>query len=174
MYEMNIFFAMIIPCIFLFSFLYASTKKVRVFDEFTAGASKAIPLVVSVFPYIAAITILARLLEASGLEDKLLWVLSPLFRGLGIPEEIAGLVLIKPLSGSGSIAMLSEILSRYGVDSYVARCACVAYGAAETVFYVAAVYFAGIQRKKLSFALAFSLVAYLISVTVCCLLCRVM
>ncbi len=171
---MNTIFAMIIPCIFLFSFLYASTKKVRVFDEFTAGASKAIPLVVSIFPYVTAITILARLLSASGLEDKLLLVMSPLFRGLGIPEEIAGLVLIKPLSGSGSIAMLSEILSRYGVDSYVARCACVAYGTAETIFYVAAVYFAGIRRKKLPLALAFSLLAYLLSVTVCCLLCRVM
>ncbi len=171
---MNTFFAIIIPLIFLLTFLYAGVKKVRIFDEFTAGAGKAIPLIVSIFPYIAAITVLARLLTASGLEDKLLSLLAPLFRGLGIPQEIAGLVLIKPLSGSGSIAMLSEILSRYGVDSYVARCACVAYGAAETVFYVAAVYFAGIKRKKLPLALAFSLLAYLFSVVVCCLLCRIM
>ena len=171
---MNAFFAIIIPFIFLLTFLYAGLKKVRIFDEFTAGASKAIPLVVSIFPYIAAITVLARLLTASGLEDKLLTLLAPIFRGMGIPQEIAGLVLIKPLSGSGSIAMLSEILSRYGVDSYVARCACVAYGTAETVFYVAAVYFAGIKRKKLPLALTFSLVAYLLSVVICCLLCRIM
>ena len=171
---MNTFFALLIPLIFLLTFLYAGLKKVRIFDEFTAGASKAIPLVVSIFPYIAAITVLARLLTASGLEDRLLALLAPIFRGMGIPQEIAGLVLIKPLSGSGSIAMLSEILSRYGVDSYVARCACVAYGTAETVFYVAAVYFAGIKRKKLPLALTFSLVAYLLSVVVCCLLCRIM
>lgn len=171
---MNTFFALLIPLIFLLTFLYAGVKKVRIFDEFTAGAGKAIPLIVSIFPYIAAITVLARLLTASGLEEKLLELLAPIFRGMGIPQEIAGLVLIKPLSGSGSIAMLSEILSRYGVDSYVARCACVAYGAAETVFYVAAVYFAGIRRKKLPLALTFSLLAYLLSVVVCCLLCRIM
>ena len=65
-------------------------------------------------------------------------------------------------------------MERYGVDSYVSRCACVAYGSAETVFYVAAVYFAGIKRKKLPLAIAFSLLAYLVSVVLCCLLCRVM
>ena len=70
--------------------------------------------------------------------------------------------------------MLAELLGKYGVDSYVARCACVAYGSSETVFYVAAVYFAGIRRKKLPLAIAFSLVAYLLSVVLCCLLCRVM
>ena len=171
---MNTIFAVIIPLLFILTLLYAAVKKVRVFDEFTAGAGKAIPLVVSIFPYVAAVTILARLLTVSGLEEKLLSLLAPLFRGLGIPQEIAGLVLIKPLSGSGSIAMLSEILSRYGVDSYVARCACVAYGSAETVFYVAAVYFAGIKRKKLPLALLFSLLAYTLSVVVCCLLCRIL
>ena len=171
---MNTFFAVIIPSIFIATFVYAAIKKVPVFDEFTSGASKAIPLVVSIFPYVAAVTILARLLTVSGLEERILSLLAPLFRGLGIPQEIAGLVLIKPLSGSGSIAMLSEILTRYGVDSYVARCACVAYGSAETVFYVAAVYFAGIKRKKLPLAILFSLLAYALSVTVCCLLCRIM
>jgi spore maturation protein B len=171
---MNTFFAVIIPCIFIATFVYAAIKKVHVFDEFTTGASKAIPLVVSIFPYVAAVTILARLLTASGLEERILSLLAPLFRGVGIPQEIAGLVLIKPLSGSGSIAMLSEVLSRYGVDSYVSRCACVAYGSAETVFYVAAVYFAGIKRKKLPLAILFSLLAYALSVTVCCLLCRIL
>lgn len=171
---MNSLFALSIPIIFLLSFLFAAVKKVKVYDVFVAGAGKAVPLIVSIFPYIAAVTILARLLSASGLEDKMLHFLSPAFRFLGVPQEIAGLVLIKPLSGSGSIAMLAELLGKYGVDSYVARCACVAYGSAETVFYVAAVYFAGIRRKKLPVAIVFSLIAYLLSVVLCCLLCRVM
>ena len=170
---MNKIFTLIIPLIFIVSFVFAIFKKVRVFDSFTTGAKGAIPLVVSIFPYVATVTILARLLTVSGLEEKLLSFLSPAFRFLGVPQEIAGLVLIKPLSGSGSIAMLSEVLERYGVDSYVSRCACVAYGSAETVFYVAAVYFAGIKRKKLPLAIAFSLLAYLVSVVLCCLLCRV-
>ena len=153
--------------------MYAVKKKTPVYEQFVSGAGKAIPLVVSLFPYIAAVTIIARLLTASGLEDKLLGLLAPAFDFFGIPQEIAGLVLIKPLSGSGSIAMLSEILSRYGVDSYVARCACVAYGTSETTFYIAAVYFAGIKRKKLPLAITFSLIAYFLSVIFCCFLCRV-
>lgn len=171
---MNSLFALSIPLIFLFSFLFAAVKKVKVYDHFVSGAGKAVPLIASIFPYIAAVTILARLLSVSGLEEKILHFLSPLFQFLGVPQEIAGLVLIKPLSGSGSMAMLAEILGRYGVDSYVARCACVAYGSSETVFYVAAVYFAGVKRKKLPLAIVFSLVAYFLSVVLCCLLCRIM
>lgn len=171
---MNKFFALIIPLLFILSFLYAIRKKTCVYDSFIQGASKAIPLIVTLFPYIAAVTILARLLSASGLEDKLLTALSPTLSAVGIPEEIAGLILIKPLSGSGSIAMLAELLKEYGVDSYVARCACVAYGSSETVFYIAAVYFAGVKRKKLPIAILFSLLAYLLSVVLCCFLCRIM
>ena len=170
---MNTFFALIIPLIFIISFLYATCKKTCVYDSFIQGAVKAIPLIVTLFPYIAAVTILARLLAASGLEARLLSALSPTFSFFGIPEEIAGLILIKPLSGSGSIAMLSELLKDYGVDSYVARCACVAYGSSETVFYIAAVYFAGVKRKKLPIAILFSLLAYLLSVILCCYLCRI-
>ncbi len=135
------FFTLIIPIIFLASFLFAVVKKVRVYDSFTEGVKSALPLVMSVFPYIAAVMMLTKLFEVSGLEAKLVKLIEPLFRGLGIPQEIAELVLIKPLSGNGSTAVLSDILTRYGPDSYAARCACVAYGSSETVFYIGAVYF---------------------------------
>lgn len=165
-------FALLIPLLFLGSFLYASIKKVRVYDAFTKGASKAIPLVCSLFPFLAAVTIITRLLSASGVEEYLLRLLAPAFRFFGVPEEIAGLVLIKPLSGSGSMAVLAELLEKYGVDSYLARTACALYGSSDTVFYVAAVYFSGVKRKKLPLAILFSLLAYFLSVVVCCALCR--
>ena len=171
---MNKISACIIPVIFLLSFLVATFKKVKVYESFTDGAAKAFPIIVSTFPYLAAVTMLTRLLSASGLEDLLLTWLAPVFGAVGVPEEIAGLILLKPISGSGSIAMLSQLLNTYGVDSYVSRCACVAYGTAETIFYVAAVYFAGIKRKKLPIAIAFALIAYLVAIIVCCALCRVM
>ena len=110
----------------------------------------------------------------SGLESKLIQLLSPVLRFLRIPEEISELILIKPLSGSGSTAVLSEIIERHGVDSYAARCACVAFGASDTVFYIGAVYCAGLKRKKLTLALGIAVVSYLLSVVLCCLLCRIM
>ena len=97
------FFTLIIPLIFLLSFLFAVFKKVRVYDSFTEGVKGALPLVMSIFPYIAAVMMLTKLFEVSGLENKLVQLLAPLFRGLGIPEEIARLVLIKPLSGNGAV-----------------------------------------------------------------------
>lgn len=171
---MNYFFALIVPLIFLSTFVFALVKKVRVYDTFTEGVKGAIPLILSIFPYIAAVTMLTKIFEVSGLEQTFSKWLSPLFAFVGIPEEIAPLLLVKPLSGSGSIAVLSDILNSYGVDSYIARCACVAYGASETIFYVGAVYFAGLKRKKLSLALVISVFSYLAGVVLCCFLCRFM
>ena len=171
---MNYIFALIIPLIFIGSFAYAIRKNVKVYESFTTGVKGAVPLILSIFPYIAAVTMLCKLLEVSGLETMLTKWLSPVFASMGIPTEIAPLVFIKPLSGSGSIAVIADVLTRYGVDSYVARCACVAYGSAETIFYIGAVYFAGLKRKTLPAALAISLVSYLASVVFGCLLCRIL
>lgn len=147
-------------------------KKVKLFDCFTDGVKGAIPLVTSIFPYIATVAMLSKLFEVSGMESTLSKWLSPLFSFTGIPTEITPLLLVKPLSGSGAIAVLSDILTKYGVDSYIARCACVAYGSSETIFYIGAVYFATLQRKKLSLALGIAVFSYLLSVVLCCFLCR--
>lgn len=174
MYEMKYIFPLIIPLVFLSTFVFALLKKVRVYDSFTQGMKGAIPLVVSVFPYVAAVTMLSMFLDASGLSDVLNTWLAPVYSAVGIPKELAPLMLIKPLSGSGSIAVLADLLEKYGVDSYVGRCACVLYGSSETVFYIGAVYFAGLRRKKLTMALGISLFSFVISVIFGCFLCKFM
>ena len=171
---MNYALALLVPLIFLASFLYALIKKVKLFDCFSQGVKGAFPLILSIFPYIVTVTMLTKLFQVSGLETKLAQLLHPLFAFTGIPNEIAPLLLIKPLSGSGSLAVLADILARYGVDSYPARCACVAYGASDTIFYIGAVYFAGLKRKKITLALGIAILSYLLSVVLCCLLCRIM
>ncbi len=171
---MRFLFALIIPLLFLFSFLFALFRKVKVYDSFTEGVKGAIPLILSIFPYVCAITMLSKLLEVSGLWSLLSRWLSPLFSFVGVPTEIAPLILIKPLSGSGAIAVLTEVLDGVGVDSYAGRCACVVYGSAETIFYIGAVYFAGLKRKTLPSAVLIALVAYLASVLFGCFLCRIM
>ncbi len=171
---MTYILAICIPLIFLSSFIFALFKKVKIYDSFTEGVKGAIPLIMSVFPYVAAVTMLCKLLEVSGLETWLTKQLEPLFHFTGIPTEIASLVMMKPLSGSGSIVVLTQILERYGVDSYAARCACVAYGTSDTIFYIGAVYFTGVKRKGLTKALFLSLFAYFIAVVFSCFLCRIM
>jgi spore maturation protein B len=171
---MNAFFASLIPVIFILSFLYAVKKKVKVYDAFTEGAKGAIPLVTTIFPYIACVMMLSELFAVSGLEQKTLEFISPAFEFFGVPKEIAPLVLMKPLSGNGSIALLSDILTTYGADGYISRCACVAYGSSETVLYIGAVYFAGLKRKSLTAAIVISLISFVASIIFGCFLCKIM
>ena len=110
-------FVYILPALFFIAILIAAVRKVKVYDSFAEGIKGAVPLVLSLFPYIAAILILSSLFEASGLSSALEKALSPAFEFLGIPPEISRLVLIKPFSGSGSAAVLSEIFAEYGADS---------------------------------------------------------
>ena len=165
--------ALILPALFFALFLYALLKKARLYDCFTEGVKEAVPLLLSIFPYLAAMLMLSELFERSGLSAALTQALSPVFSALGIPPEISKLVLLKPFSGSGSTALLSEIISAYGADSYIARCAAVAYGSSETVFYISAVYFAG-SKKNLAKPIIISLTSNFISVILGCLLCKVL
>ncbi len=165
--------ALIIPLLFLILFIYALFRRVKLYDCFTEGVKGAVPLVVSLFPYLVSILILSELFEQSGLSARLTQALSPLFSFLGIPPEIGKLVLVKPFSGSGSTALLSEILASFGADSYIGRCACVAYGSSETVFFVSAVYFAG-SKKKLAKPILIALIANFFSLVLGCLLCRIL
>ena len=171
---MSYFLALIIPLIFILSFTVAALRKVKIYDSFTEGVKGAIPLILSIFPYIVAVTMLCKLLEVSGLEERLTAFIAPLFSFMGVPTEIAPLVLMKPLSGGGSVAVLTQILERHGVDSYIGRCACVAYGTSDTIFYIGAVYFAGLKRKKLTAAMLIALFSFLAAVVFSCFLCRVL
>lgn len=168
------FFPLIVPLIFLFSLLFAWIKKVKIYDSFTDGVKDAFPLVLSVFPYLATVSMLSKLFEVSGLEDKTVEFLSPVFSFFSLPKELIRLLLIKPLSGSGATAVLSDILSRYGVDSYVGRCACVLFGSSETVFYVGAVYFSSCKKGRHVGALLIALFSYFCSAVLCCALCKIM
>lgn len=164
----------LIPVLFLFVFLLSMIKKVKPYESFTLGAKSALPFAVSIFPYLASIFILTELFEVSGLSNLFSTALSPFFRILGIPTELTKLVMIKPFSGSGSLAILSEIFTLHGVDSYLSRCACVIYGSSETVFYVAAVYFSGAKTKKLSAPIIISLIASFASCVFACFICKIL
>ena len=164
----------VIPLLFLTIFIVAFIKKIKVYDTFIEGAKDAIPFAVNLFPYLVCIFILTNLFEVSGITAFLTKVLSPVFSFFGIPKELTSLVLIKPFSGSGALATLSEIFNTYGVDSYLSRCACVIYGSSETVFYIAAVYFAGAKKRNLTTPILISLFAGLVSNVFACFICKIM
>ncbi len=164
----------LIPLFFILIFVFAFIKKVKPYDTFTDGVKSAVPFAVGIFPYLVSIFVLTELFEISGLSSLVADFLSPVFGFLGIPKELTKLVLIKPFSGSGSLATLSELFEKYGAESYIARSACVIYGSSETVFYVASVYFAGAKTKNLFKPIAISLFASFCSCVFACFICKIM
>lgn len=164
----------IIPVLIILLFVYSSFKKVNNYNEFTNGAKKSLQLVLDIFAFIVAIFIVVELLNESGIMQKLSLALSPVFNFLGIPPELTSLIIVKPFSGSGGLAILYDIFEKYGVDSYISRCACVILGSSETVFYVSSVYFSKTSVKKLGLAIPVALLCCFISVIVSCFMCKIM
>ena len=164
----------ILPAIFLLVISYSIIKKKNTYGSFVKGAKQAVPLVVSIFPFIASILVAVALLRVSGITSVLAQILSPVFNFLGIPTELCELVLLRPFTGSGSYGILENIFSSYGPDSYISRCACVIMGCSETIFYVATVYLSQTKVKKLFYAIPVALFCSLVGTILACLICKVM
>ncbi len=166
--------AIVIPCLFIIIFTVAAARKVNVFSSFTAGAGEGLKFTLSLLPLLAALFMMCEIMEASGIAAALSEALKPVMNFFGIPEELSRLALIKPFSGSGSLSLLTDVLTTYGPDSYVSRCACTLYASSETVFYVFALYFSGTNKKGRALPLAIVLLSCALSTVLSCLLCRVM
>ena len=163
----------IIPILIVALILFACYKKVNVYETFTQGAKKSLSLVAGIFPYIASIMVAVALFRASGLGNLLATLISPLFNFLGIPPEVCELVLLRPFTGSGSLSLLKDVISTYGADSFISRCACTILASSETVFYVTAVYFAGTKTKNVWLAISISLFCNFVGAIISCLLCKI-
>ena len=165
--------AYILPAFIALNCLIGVLRRVPVFDAFIEGAKGAVRLAADIFPYLAAVLIAVSLFKQSGLSLLLAKAASPLFRLLGIPPELTELIVVRPMSGSGSLGLLSAIYRLYGADSYAARAASVIVGSSETVFYVAALYGGG-RVKRYKGAIAISLIATFAGTVISCLLCRIL
>ena len=165
---------LIVPLLIIFLLVYGMVKKVNSYDCFVKGANQSIDLVVSIFPYLVAIFVAVELMKVSGLTVLFTIILTPIFSILQIPPELSELILIRPFSGSGSLAVLENIYTNYGADSYIGRCASVIISCSDSIFYIATIYLSQTKVKKLGFAIPIALVATLIGVVCACLLCKIM
>ena len=164
----------ILPLLFIFIMVFCLYKKVNCYDNFVIGAKKSIPLVVDIFPFITAIMIAVSLLRYSGITNILAEFVSPVFNLLGIPSELIELVLLRPFTGSGSYAILNNVLLQYGADSYISRCACVILGCSETIFYVTTIYISQTKIKRLLYAIPVALFCSIFGSVLACVLCKIL
>lgn len=162
----------ILPIILILLLIYCFVKKVNAYDHFTLGAKESVNLCINTFPYLVAIFILVELFKVSGLSTQIANLVSPFFKLLGIPKELIDFMVIRPFSGSGSMAMLKELYSSYGPDSYISHCASVIVSATDTVFYIVAVYFSTIKIKKLRSTIPLALLSCFIGSLIACFICR--
>jgi spore maturation protein B len=164
----------IIPIFILLIIIYATIKKVDCFNAFVEGSHKGLKLVWDIFPYILAILVAVELFRVSGLANFMINAINPLFTFLGIPAEVVELVFLRPFTGGGSVALLSDIYATHGPDSYAARCASVIMGSSETIFFVSAVYFSKTTPKKLLPAIIIALITALLGAILSCLIVKIM
>lgn len=150
---------LVVPLILAFVTAYALTKGENVFDGMAAGAKDGLKTVLSILPALIVLLPAVAMLRASGAVDALTAFLSPLLTHLGIPAETVPLMLIRPLSGSGALAVGSDVMKAAGADSLTGRTAAVMLGSTETTFYVIAVYFGAANIKNTRHAVPAALIA---------------
>ena len=137
-----------IPVLMAAVFVVALIKKVNIFEEFVAGVGNGFKVVLKIAPVLIALLTAIAMFRASGGMDLLNAGMRPVARLLAIPEELMTLAVMRPLSGSGSIALLNDYLIQYGPDSEIGRMASVLAASTETTFYTLTVYMGSVGIKK--------------------------
>ena len=162
----------VIPVLFLTVLIASFFKKKDAYGMFVEGSRGAVDLMVSVFPYLLTVMVAVEVFKASGVSALVAGWLSPVMRAFGLPPELTELMILRPLSGAGSLAVLDKIYTVYGADTYIGRCASVIYGSSETIFYISAIYTSRIELKRLRYAIPVALVSTFVGCVVGCLILR--
>ncbi len=151
--------ALFIPLLLAFTGAWGIYKQVDLFHALTTGAREGLKTAADILPSLVVLLTAVTMLRASGALEAMAGVCAPVFSLLGIPAETAPLVFLRPFTGSGALAVGSELMERFGPDSYPGRCAAVMLGSTETTFYVTTIYFSACGIKKSRYAIPAALCA---------------
>ena len=160
------------PLIILLIVIYGVIEKKEVFDKFIEGAKDGIKIVINIFPTLIGLFLAVGTLRSSGVIDIVVNILNPLLKIVNFPTEIMPLALLRPISGSSSIAVATDIMKNFGVDSQIGIMAAVIMGATETTLYTIAVYSSSVKIKKTRFVLIAALTADVVGIITSIIVCR--
>jgi len=132
---------------------------VPVYENFVEGAKEGFQVAVRIIPYLVAILFAIAMFRASGAMDFLATALAPVLGLIGVPPEVLPMLIIRPLTGSGSAGIVVDMIRQYGEDSILVKMASVMFGSTETTFYVIAVYFGAVNIRKTRHAVPVGLIA---------------
>jgi len=151
---------------------YAHYKKVKVYETFVEGAKDGFNVAIRIIPFLVAILVAIAMFRASGAMDWFVALLSPVTNFIGMPAEVLPAAMMRPLTGSGTLAMVTELITTHGPDSFIGRLSSTIYGSTETTFYVLAVYFGAVNISKTRHAVASGLIADLAGVLAAVFICH--
>lgn len=162
------------PLIILIIVVYGFLERKEVFDKFIEGAKDGIKIVINIFPTLIGLFLAVSALRNSGIINIVIKLIEPILNLVHFPSEIIPLAILRPISGSSSLAIATDIMKNFGVDSQIGIMAGVIMGATETTLYTIAVYSSSVKIKKTRFVLIASLIADIVGIITSIIVCRIM
>jgi spore maturation protein B len=162
-----------IPVLLFVIPVLALIKKVKVYEAFVDGAKGGFEVAVKIIPYLVAILVAIGMFRASGAMDIFVKSISPITDLIGLPAEALPAALMRPLSGSGTLGIATELMKEHGPDSFIGRLVSTFFGCTETTFYVIAVYFGAVGIKKTRHAVPAGLIGDLAGLLAALLICKI-
>jgi len=160
-----------IPVMVVFIPLYAAYRKVPVFESFTEGAKGGFDTSIRIIPQLVGMMVGISVFRASGAMEWMLGWIEPVVAWFGVPKEVLPLALLRPLTGAGSLAYTTDLISQFGPDSMIGRVASTIQGSTDTTLYVLTVYFGAVGIRKTRYALKVGLLSdlagFILAVAVC-------
>lgn len=163
---MNTLSKIVIPLFVILVIFYGFKKKVNVYDSFLDGAKEGLIITFNIFPSIIAMVFAINIFLDSHFVTSALGVFKNVFEAIHIPLDIMPMAILRPISGTATLAIMNDIFIAYGPDSYVGRLASVLQGCTDTTIYVLALYFGSVGIKKVRYSLGVGLFADLVGITV--------
>lgn len=164
----------LLPILMLFVVSIGFCKKVKIYESFIAGAKEAFQIAVTIIPFLLAIIVAIGIFRASGAMEAIIRVLSPITAMVGMPAETLPMAFLRPLSGSGAFAVMTETMKTYGADSLIGNIVSVINGSTETTFYVLAVYFGSVGIRAIRHTMAACLCADVVGIAASVILVKLL
>lgn len=170
---LEIFSNLLIPIIILFIIVYGKRKNIDIYDSFIVGAIEGLKATWSILPYIIGIFLAIGIFKTGKGIEMLEYIFMPIAKLMSIPKELIGLIIVKPLSGSGALGMYTELAQRVGIDSIIEKMGSTIVGASETIFYTMAIYYGSLKIKNTRHTLICAMISHVFGVIASVFICYI-
>ncbi len=171
---MNLFSNILIPFILFMIILYGKIKGIDIYDSFIRGAFEGIKTTYKIGPYILGIFLAIGIFKVGYGLEIIEAIFYPILKVFSIPKELLSLIIIKPLSGSGTLAMYKEVIGRVGIDSIKEKMGATIVGSSETIFYTMAIYYGNLKIKNIRHTLVCALISHIAGVIASVFICNLL